>query len=272
MNSICGEKISIISPSPQTTRNSVRGICHDPRGQLLFLDTPGYHNSEKKFNLHLQRIAKTSLTDADIILYVADATRQPGAEEHAVLELLSQSNTPIIAAVNKCDLPVAKPGSIQQIISDLLGSIPFIRTSAENGTGISELLDGLFSLAPEGEPYYPSDYYTDQPPEFRIAEIIREEVINRVSDEIPHAVYIEVSDIEANEETNTLWIRAFIQVEKESQKGIVVGKKGAMIRAIRKASQKGLAAVFGYSISLDLRVKVHPKWRKNESVINRLIF
>ncbi len=272
LNAMCGQKIAITSPSPQTTRNAVRGILTAPAGQLLFLDTPGYHSSEKKFNHHLQQIAVNSLNDSDLILYVADATRQPGEEEQQILSLLSRQNTQIIGAVNKCDLPVAKPKISHFAAAEMLGEIPIIRTSAATGLGIQELIDTLFSHAPEGDLLYPEEFYTDQSPEFRAAELIREQVINRVTQEVPHAVYVEIADIETDEEKGMLWIRAFINVERESQKGIIVGKQGSMIRDVRKSSQKELAKVFGYSIKLDLRVKVQPKWRRQDDIVNKIVF
>lgn len=272
MNALCGQKIAIISPSPQTTRNAVRGIYNDSRGQLLFIDTPGYHNSEKQFNLHLQRVAVESLKDSDLILYVTDSTREPGEEEQAILDILKQTDTSVIAVMNKCDHPHAKPKRNSSIIKEQLGDIPRITVSAVTKAGLDELLDVMFAEAPEGEALYPEDYYTDQPPEFRISEIIREQVINRVSQEVPHAVYVEISDIETDESAGRLWIRAFIHVEKESQKGIIVGKKGTMIQAVRVSSQKELAKLFPYAISLDLRVKVQRKWRKNSAIVNRIIY
>ncbi len=271
MNALCGQKIAIISPSPQTTRNAVRGIYTDHRGQLLFIDTPGYHNSQKRFNLHLQQIALEGIQDSDLILYVTDAVRQPGEEEQCILKLLKASAVPKIAVINKCDLPRARPKAAESAAAEALGDIPAVHTSAVTRSGLTELLDTLFAMAPEGEPLYPQDYYTDQPPEFRAAEIIREQVINRVSQELPHAVYVEIADMEADETAGKLWIRGFIYVEKESQKGIIVGKRGTMIQAVRRSSQKELARIFPYSIQLDLRVKVQPKWRKNEQVVDRIL-
>ncbi len=272
LNAICGQKIAIISPSPQTTRNAIRGIFNDQRGQLLFLDTPGYHDSDKKFNQHLQQVALNSLKDSDIILYVSDTTREPGGEEHAILDILQKAEAPVVVCLNKCDLPGSKPKKSRHIILEELGEIPVVNTSAVTGAGIETLLEQMFNLAPEGEAMYPVDYYTDQPPEFRISEIIREQVINRVSQEVPHAVFVEISDLETDEANSELWIRAFINVEKESQKGIIVGRGGSMIQAVRKSSQKELAKIFPYSIKLDLRVKVQPKWRKKDHIVNRLVF
>lgn len=272
LNTICGHKVSIISPVPQTTRNMIRGIWNDPLGQLLFLDTPGYHDSERKFNRQLQHVAVRAMNDADTILYVVDSSRKPGREESAILDLLSVTSVPVVAAVNKIDLPYAVPDEAASWIHARLPAVMCIPVSAVTREGIQTLLDVLIGLAPEGEALYPEEYYTDQPPEFRIAEIIREQTIIRVSEEIPHAVFVDIADIETDEPNSKLFIRAFINVERESQKGIVVGKGGRGIRDIRKASQRELRKLFPYSIELDLRVKVQHKWRKRDDLVKKLIY
>lgn len=272
LNALCGYKVSIISPVPQTTRNTIRGIWNGPPGQLLFLDTPGYHDSERKFNRHLQQVAVSAMEDADIILYVIDSSRKPGREESAIMELLSATSVPVVAAVNKTDLPQAVPGEIASWIRSSLPAATCVPVSAVSGEGLEKLLEVLIKYAPEGEALYPEEYYTDQAPEFRIAEIIREQAIIRLTEEIPHAVYVEVADIEVDEPNSRLFIRAFIHVERESQKGIVVGKGGSVIREIRKGAQRELRKLFPYSIELDLRVKVQPKWRKRDDLVRKLIY
>jgi len=272
LNYLCGHKISITSPVPQTTRNAIRGIFNDPRGQLLFLDTPGFHDSDRKLNLQLKEIAIGSLDDTDIVLYVVDTVRELGKEELGIISALQKYSGPVLAALNKTDLPASAPETVRREIMERLPEAQFFSVSALTGAGTEELLDALFSAAPEGEPFYPEEYYTDQPPEFRIAEIIREKAMNRVSQEIPHAIYVEVADIEIDEEKNTMWIRSFINVERETQKGILVGRGGSGIKAVRKNSQKDLRAIFGYAVQLDLRVKVQKKWRKNDAILSKLIF
>lgn len=272
LNRICGHKVSITSPSPQTTRNSIRGIYNDQRGQLLFLDTPGYHDSDRKLNLQLKEVALSSLEGTDIVLYVVDTVRAAGKEENAIIEALKKFDGPVIAALNKIDLPPSKAGTMRSLLKEQIPAAQCFDISAETGEGTDDLLSALFGSAPEGEPYYPQEYYTDQPPEFRITEIIREKAINRVSQEIPHAIFVEVADLEIDEDKGVMWIRSFINVERETQKGILVGKKGSGIRDIRKESQRELRNIFGYKIQLDLRVKVEKKWRKDDDILSRLIF
>jgi len=274
LNNICGHKISITAPSPQTTRNTVRGIYTDKRGQLVFLDTPGYHNSEKKFNIYMKNLAESTLRECDLVLYVIDLHRPLGQEEEELMKLLSETKRPVIAALNKTDLnpSLAARDAVARELRSRLPDSQLCVISALKGTGLDELKEMLFHQAPEGELMYPQEYYTDQDQEFRISEIIREQTVNRVRQELPHAVYVEIEDIETGEAEQHLWIRAVINVERESQKGMIVGKKGSMIKEIRVDSERELSEIFPYRISLDLRVKVDPKWRRKDPLLKRLIF
>ncbi|TVR29238.1 MAG: GTPase Era [Spirochaetaceae bacterium] len=275
LNTLCGEKVSITSSVPQTTRNKIRGIVNDPRGQLVFLDTPGYHRSERKFNLYLRDLAESTLQESDAVLYVADLSRAPGAEENDVLALLEATALPKLCALNKVDLPRTFEQSYRELLTEKSAATPLFVISALSGQGTGALLDALFAAAPEGEPFYDADYYTDQAPEFRIAEIIREKAIARTQQEVPHALYVEIADMEmregATEEDRVLWVRAFLNVERDSQKGILVGKAGAQIRDIRLEAQRELNQIFPYRIHLDLRVKVQHKWRTRDPLLRRLL-
>ncbi|MFW5712581.1 MAG: GTPase Era [Spirochaetota bacterium] len=271
LNTICGQKVSITAPSPQTTRNTVRGILSEERGQLVFLDTPGYHNSQQKFNRFLKQLAHSTLEEADVILYVLDPRRAPGPEETQLMQVLADSDKPVIAAINKTDLNPPRLAEVQQRVAEQLPHSLAYPISALNGFGVRDLIAGLFLQAPEGELMYPQEYYTDQDPEFRITEIIREQAVNRVREELPHALYVEIADMEMQEERHLLWTRAVIYVERESQKGIIVGKQGSMIKKIRVAAEQELAELFPYAIKLDLRVKVDPKWRSRDGLLEKLI-
>jgi GTP-binding protein Era len=273
LNAATGEKVSIVSPVPQTTRDAVRGIVNTAQGQLIFVDTPGYHASEKKFNLKMQALVRTQLADADLTLYLLDASRPCGQEEEMTAELAASHRGKLVIGVNKLDLcpgfvPAAPlgdciPAHIAAFIHAHFGAVPpVIPLSAENKLGVVNTLDTLFDLAPEGEPLYPEEYYTDQEVDFRIAEVIREQAINRLFAEVPHAVYVEIADMENRREGKTLWVRAFLWVETESQKGIVIGKGAAMIKTIRVESIKALRKIFPYRVDLDLQVKVRKNWRQ----------
>jgi len=292
LNRLCGEKVAIVSNVPQTTRNAIRGIINREEGQLVFVDTPGRHTSQKKMNKKLMEVSERALTDSDLVLYVLDASRAPGEEEEEIVELIKPLAEKLIIAVNKIDIPASDINLIKNYINlhfQINSSVPqtespacprvnsFVHLiSANSGEGIDELLNALFAMAPEGQPLYDSEYYTDQETGFRIAEIIRGQAINRLRQELPHSLYVDVADMEFKEEgsggqDSRLWVRAFIIVERESQKGMVVGKGGAMIKAIRLGALKDLKRIFDWKIDLDLRVKTAKDWRHNDHTLNKLI-
>ena len=266
INTLCGHKVSIVSSVPQTTRRPVRGIANREEGQIVFSDMPGFHLSGKEFNRALNETTAAALRGRpDAVLYVLDATRMPGDEEEALAELLSQAGVFPVFALNKIDAAddeTVPAETYRRFLSRFWADAEVLPVSALRGEGMQRLFASLFARLEEGPPLYPEDYYTDQPPEFRIAEIIREKAMNRLSEELPHSIYVEVADWEMPSD-NELWIRAFICVEKESQKGMVVGKDGVKIGAIRKAAKRELKSVFPQNIRLDLRVKVSKNWRKN---------
>jgi len=274
LNTACQEPVSIVSPIPQTTRNAIKGIVNTSLGQLIFIDTPGYHDSEKKLNLRLRNVTETQLDDIDCVLYVIDSTRVPGEEEVHTAQLLKKLQAKTVVAINKTDLPASKPLPIRHFVKENLPEIPEERIyemSAEKDTGINEVLRALYAISPEGEPMYDEELYTDQDLTFRICEVIRGEAINRLQDEIPHAVYVEVADVEHRNEGKKLWIRAFLCVERDSQKGIVIGKGASKIKEIRTAAARKLSEIYIQKIDLDLQVKVDKNWRQRDFTINRLI-
>ncbi len=274
LNTACQEPVSIVSPIPQTTRNAIKGIVNTSFGQLIFIDTPGYHESDKKLNLRLRNVTESQLEGIDCVLYVIDSTRSPGEEESKTAALLKDLQKKTIVAINKCDLPASRPLPVRQFINENLPEISgknILEMSAEKDTGINEVLKALYDISPEGEPVYDEELYTDQDLTFRICEVIRGEAINRLQDEIPHAVYVDVADIEHRNEGKKLWIRAFLCVERESQKGIVIGKGAAKIKEIRMAAIKKLSEIYIQKIDLDLQVKVDKNWRQRDYTLNKLI-
>jgi GTP-binding protein Era len=286
VNALCGGKVSIVSPVPQTTRNRVRGILTTERGQIVFIDTPGFHLSEKKFNTYMTDLVSSTVAEADAVLYVVDGTRAAGDEEKALQESLRTTSRPLVVCVNKLD--AAGPAWAEAVaavrIALFAGSVtgaaqgsgsgspagPF-EISALAGTGIDPLKDALFTLAPDGDQMYPPDYYTDQTPEFRISEIVREQATLLTREEIPHSIYVRIEDLEMQDEGETLWARGFICVERESQKGIVVGRGGEKIRTIVHEAERALNELFPYRIRLDMRVKVDREWRKRDPLLRKMI-
>ena len=286
VNQLCGQRVAIVSPVPQTTRNAIRGIVNREQGQLVLVDTPGIHISEKKINRRLTETAVRSAGEADIILYVLDATRPPGPEEEAIAETIAKRQKvpgTFAAAVNKMDLPQA---NFTQAAEFLAGRFPalnkdkIIPISAQKNEGLEKLLSVLFDLSPAGEPFYPEDYYTDQEMDFRIAEVIRGAAMPFLRQELPHAVYVEVADRELHpvipektggKTTNRLWVRAFIICERESQKGMIVGKGGKIIKAIGQAARKELNRILDWKVDLDLRVKTGKDWRHNDKTLKKIL-
>jgi GTP-binding protein Era len=286
MNRLCGEKVAIVGAVPQTTRNAIRGIVNREQGQIVFVDTPGRHSSGKKFNKKLMEVSLRAVNESDLVLYVLDVSRPPGAEERAIAELLAPLAERTVAVINKIDMlkedsrDTACSG-IREFLKERLPGLAADRCfeiSARHNKGVDALLAALYAMAPEGEPFYGGEYYTDQEVDFRVAEIIREQAIKRLRQELPHSLYVEVADTEFVPEKDgapgtrqRLWVRAFIIVERESQKGMVVGKGGEMIKAIRLAAQKDLGRIFDWKIELDLRVKTGKDWRHNDSTLRRII-
>ncbi len=274
LNTACQEPVSIVSPIPQTTRNAIRGIVNTSLGQLVFVDTPGYHDSEKKLNLRLKSVTEEQLEGADCILYIIDTTRIPGTEEQMIVELAEKHTENLVVALNKIDLPESNAGKIREFVNQNLPSLPenrIFEMSAEKDIGIDEVLRALYGLAPVQPHFYTENVYTDQNISFRISEIIRGEAINRLEQEIPHCLYVNIADIESRGENGKLWVRAFLCVERESQKGMVIGKGASMIKSIRMASLKKMKKVFPFKIDLDLQVKVDKNWRQHDNTLSRLI-
>lgn len=306
LNALCGAKVSIVSPVPQTTRNTVRGIVNRPQGQIVFLDTPGFHQAERKMNLRLRQVVLDQLAEADAVLYLVDTTREAGEEEQTLAAAIKAAGKPVIAVLSKCDKPDSDAARarafLQRAFAAADESHGAIGAAAEepvvtNGepssaglhavveaavpphrtpSGLDALTEALFAQLPEGAPYYPAEYYTDQEVSFRIAELLREQVMNLTHEEVPHATFVEIADIEQREvdeegQPTALWVRAFIYVERDSQKGIVVGAGGRVIRAIRTRAQAELAKIFDYPIHINVQVKVKPKWRHNDDLLRKLI-
>ncbi len=273
LNTAAGEPVSIVSPLPQTTRNAIKGIVNTSLGQLVFVDTPGYHDSEKKMNLKMRNIVADQLTNADSILYVIDSTRTCGDEEKLIAQLVKSHGDKTVIAINKIDEAQSIKDHVRKFIASQLPEIPndrIIEISAKEDMGINDVLKALYQLAPVAPHLYSEEFYTDQEVDFRIAEIIREQAINRLSQEIPHCIYVQIADMEMRTPSK-MWCRAFLVVEKESQKGIVIGKGASMIKTIRVESIKALRKIFDYKIDLDLQVKVEKNWRQKDNTLNKLL-
>ncbi len=274
INTACQEPVSIVSPIPQTTRNAIRGIVNTSFGQLVFVDTPGYHDSEKKLNLRLKSVTEETLEGADCILYVIDTTRVPGEEEKMNATLASKYVEHLVVALNKIDANDSKVKKSREFVKFYLPELPeerILEMSAKNDSGINDVLRALYSVSPVAPALYTDDVYTDQDIAFRISEIVRGEAINRLEQELPHCLYVSVADLEQRGNNGKIWVRAFICVERDSQKGMVIGKGASMIKQIRLAAIKKIHEVFPFKVDLDLQVKVDKNWRQHDNTITKLI-
>jgi len=271
VNRLCGGKVSIVSPVPQTTRNRVRGILTTDKGQIIFIDTPGFHLSDKKFNRYLSDLVSRALSEVDEALYLVDGSRAFGREEQALIDVLRLAAKPMVICLNKKDSGDGFRASLLEKIAGAFPEAPIVQASALTGEGVEEVRDRLFALAPEGELLYPPDFYTDQSPDFRISEIVREKAIALTRQEVPHSLYVRMEDLEMRDDGATLWARGFLFVERESQKGILVGKSGDKIKTIVREAERELAEIFPYAVKLDMRVKVDHEWRKKDPLLRKLI-
>jgi GTP-binding protein Era len=281
LNAFCNAKVSIVSPVPQTTRNSIRGIVNKEAGKLVFIDTPGVHSCEKKLNKKLKAAGVNAIKDSDIVLYLLDAARPPGEEEAAIAEILLALPGEFllkktIAVINKTDSPQADAAPCEQFLQEKFTGVPVFKISALKKIGLDPLLDCLFNLATEGPAYYDDDCYTDQDVRFRISEIIREKCMLYLREELPHSIYVDIEEMslqaaENDDENKTLFAMAVIRVERESQKGIVIGNGGTMLKRIRIATLKDLKQIFDWKVRLDLRVKAAPGWRHNDKILKNFV-
>lgn len=273
LNTASGEKISIVSSVPQTTRNAIKGIVNTSYGQLVFVDTPGLHLSDKKLNLKLTKIASDQIEESDAILYIIDSTREHNEEEELIANMAKPFVSKLVIAINKTEDPSAKPQDAHAFVNRMFPDFPqnhVVEMSAKDDINVNEVLKALYDIAPEAPHLYPEEYYTDQEVEFRISEIIREQAINRLTQELPHAIYISIEDMHM-QGSNHLKVRAYICVEKDSQKGIVIGKGASMIKAIRVESIKACRKIFPYRVDLDLQVKVDKNWRQKDYVLDKIL-
>ena len=267
INSLIGQKIAIMSDKPQTTRNRILCILTKPDVQVVFLDTPGIHKPQHKLGEYMIQAAENTLKEVDAILFVVDATEKLGAGEKYILERLRKTKRPVVLVVNKLDL--IEKGAVLPIITrytevyDFAGVVPL---SAKEKVNLPDLVEEIKKYLPAGPQYYPEDMVTDQPERLIVAEMVREKVLHLTRDEIPHAVAVEVDEMKTRENQD-VYIRATIYVERESQKGIVIGAKGAMLKKVGALARKDIEVLLGSKCFLELWVKVKKDWRDRENVL-----
>jgi GTP-binding protein Era len=268
LNKIMGEKIAITSHKPQTTRNRITGIKNIENGQLIFIDTPGIHRATTPLNEFMVAAAKDAFRSADILLLVVEAAEGVHRDDQLIIESLKNTGLPVILLINKIDLVRKK--NILPVIDQFQQSFSFseiIPISALTGDGLSPLMEQIWKLLPEGPRYFPDDMMTDRTERFIAAEIIREKIIMLTHQEIPYATAVVVDSFKEDEDKNLLVIQATINVAKNSQKGIVIGKKGSMLKEIGKRARQDMEKFFATRIYLELFVRVRKDWTHDAGML-----
>ena len=269
VNTIVGEKVSIVSPVVQTTRNVVRGVFTDKRGQIVLVDTPGLHKSENRLGTLMNRMARQASANVNVLAVVVDASRPPQLEDEGWLRRALFAEQPVIVVLNKCDHGTTRHvqeyhaawKAIQEEKDHHRDDVEWIEVSAANNGNVPQLVDLIFTHAEPGEPYFPADTATDYPRPLAIADVIREKLFMRLGDELPHEIGVRIDNIA---EEGTRWhIKATIFVNRPSQRPIVLGYKGRTIRAVRRASEPEISEMFGVEAEVELWVKVEKDWSKN---------
>ncbi len=271
LNTIVGAKVAIVSDKPQTTRSRILAAKNYPEGQVVFVDTPGIHRPLHRLNVRMVDAAVDTLREVDVVSLVFDASTQPGRGDEYVSGLLKDVRTPIVLVLNKIDL-VAKAKLLPLIERaqkwhDFAAIVP---VSATTGDGVERLERVLLEQMPEGEPLYPEEFLTDQPERALVAETVREKLLVHTRAELPFSTAVTVDTFDEEDRGRILRLYCTIFVEQDSQKGIVIGRGGAMLKRIGTEARKDLEALFETKVFLDLRVKVNPDWRDNDRTLDDL--
>ena len=262
LNHVVGQKIAIMSDKPQTTRNKVQGVVTTEDAQMIYIDTPGIHKPKHKLGDFMVKVARNTLGEVDIIMFMVNAEEKIGPGDRFILEMLRNTKTPVFLIINKIDL--VHPDKLLEIIISYKSEYDFaeiVPISALKGNNTDRLLETLKTYLPEGPKYYPDDQVTDHPERFIISEFIREKVLHATREEIPHSIAVMIEKIEREENRNMVNIMATIIVERDSQKGIVIGKQGALLKEIGTKARHDIEMLLGSKVFLELWVKVQKDWR-----------
>jgi GTPase len=273
-NRLLGQKLAIVTPKPQTTRNRIRGIRTRPEGQIIYVDTPGLHPPRGKLGRFLASTVAQALQEVDVVILVADATAPVDASTEEAFQMLRSVTAPVVLALNKIDLVPAKTKLLPRL-ETYAARYPFralVPISAKNGTGVDRLEAVALGLLPIGPALYPADTVTDQPETFFVAETIREKLFLAMRQEVPYACAVRVEELVERGPDAPLYIRGEIFVERPSQKAIVIGEGGAMLKRVGQAARRELEAFFGVRVFLDLRVRVRRDWRQDDRALRELGF
>lgn len=274
LNQILGQKIAITSSKPQTTRHRIKGIHTSEKGQIIFVDTPGVHKPLYKLGEFLLDEAKLAIPDADLILFLGDGTEEAGHGDRWIVENLLKADIPVIMVINKVDKvkDIDKRDKIVESYKDLFKEkpVPTVKISAKTGRNVDDLIKNIYRKLPKGPQYYSEDELTDQNQKAIVAEMIREKVLRKTVEEVPHSIAVVIEKYEEKE--NITNISATIFVEHDSQKGIIIGDKGSMLKNIGIDARKDIEELTEQKVFLDLYVKVKKNWRKNPSALKQFGF
>lgn len=273
LNYIVGQKIAIMSDKPQTTRNKIQGVYTDEDVQIIFIDTPGIHRPKHKLGDFMMKIAQNTLCEVDLILYVVDASESFGPGEEFIIERLKEAETPTFLVINKIDK--ISPDELILVIDNYRKKFDFkeiVPVSALQGNNVTTLIEQIKNYLDEGPQYYPADQVTDHPERFVVAELIREKVLHLTREEVPHSVTVYVDEMKKRENSETVYIAATIVVERPSQKGILIGKQGSMLKEIGKRARIDIEALLGSKVFLELWVKVLKDWRNKPTYLREFGF
>lgn len=263
LNHVIGQKIAIMSDKPQTTRNKIQGVLTREHSQMIFIDTPGIHKPKHKLGEFMVKVSKNTLREVDLILFMVNAEEKIGKGDEFIMEMLRDTDTPVFLVVNKIDK--VHPDELLKIIDDYRQQMDFaevIPISALEGNNVERLLETIEKYLPEGPQYYPSDQITDHPERFIISELIREKVLHLTREEVPHSVAVVIDQIRRDEKNeNLIHVMATIMVERDSQKGIIIGKGGKLLKEIGTLARRDIEMLHGSKVYLELWVKVQKDWR-----------
>jgi GTPase len=270
VNRIVGDKVAIVSDKPQTTRREIRGIATGPDWQLVLVDLPGVQRPRDVLTERMQRRVESVLSDSDAVLFVVNGEQQIGPGDRFIASAIEEAGIPAVTAVNKVDR-LDRPRTVTALdaAAQLGVNGEIFPISARSGAGVEPLVEQLVSLLPEGPFLYPPEEHSDQRAEVRLAELVREQVLLRTREELPHAVEVEVDELEERED-GLLVVRARVWAETESQKGILVGAGGRMVKAIGTSARREIERLLGRRVHLDLQVRVRKGWRRDEALLDRL--
>ncbi|MFM9533144.1 GTPase Era [Lysinibacillus sp. IITD104] len=267
LNRVIGQKIAIMSDKPQTTRNKVQGVLTTDDSQMIFIDTPGIHKPKHKLGDFMLKVSKNTLREVDVIMFMVNAEQKLGKGDEFILEMLAGNPTPVFLVINKID--AIHPDELIGIIESYKERYDFaeiVPISALQGNNVENLLMTLEKYLPEGPQYYPADQVTDHPERFIISELIREKVLHLTREEIPHSIAVVIDKIRRDEENeDKIHVAATIIVERDSQKGIVIGKRGALLKEVGTRARKDIEMLLGSKVYLELWVKVQKDWRNKST-------